>query len=91
MNPILNLPDPGPGRYWEGKHQPNKKATPLRLELRERTNKDRSERYIPSWTRLIAFEDTVADPTAINEAGAKILDRASRVDEFVGILAPGKK
>jgi hypothetical protein len=89
--PGLKVPDPGDGRYWEGKHQPNKKATPLRIELRERTNKTRSDRYVSSWTRLIAFEDTIADATAVLEAMSKILDRASAVDDYVGFLSnPGE-
>lgn len=83
----LSLPDPGRGRYWEGKHQPNKKTTPLRLELRERTNKGRSSRFVESWTKLIAYDDTIADAAAVVESANKILDRAAKVDQFVGILS----
>lgn len=82
----LNLPDPGEGRYWEGAHQPHKKNTPLRIELRERTNRHRSERYVKSWTKLIAYDDTIADVEAVRESANKILDRAAKVDQFVGIL-----
>lgn len=78
------LPDPGEHRYWEIKHQPQKKTTPLRIELREHTKKD-SVRFIPSWTRLVGFEDTVALPSEVRAAADKVLERASRVDEFVGI------
>lgn len=80
----LELPDPGPTRYWEIKHQPTKKNTPLRIELREHTKKDGSH-HVGSWTRMLGFEDTIALPDSIIEAASKVLDRASRVDEFVGM------
>jgi hypothetical protein len=83
---IPGAPPAGERRYWIGRHQPQKKATPLRIELRERTNQN-SQRIVDSFSRLIAFEDVVAQPAAIIEGMEKIIERASRVDEFVGILA----
>lgn len=84
MTDTLTLPKIPARRYWEIKHQPQKKATPLRIELREHMKPDGTQ-HIPSWTRLIGFEDTIALPSSIEEAAAKILERASRVDEFVGM------
>jgi len=80
----IDLPDPGATRYWEIKHQPNKKTTPLRIELREHTKRD-SQRHVQGWTRLLGFEETIALPDSIAEAATKVLERASRVDEFVGM------
>lgn len=84
MTPVPGMPDAGERRYWFGKHQPNKKATPLRLELRERTN--HTDRIVATFSRLIGFEDVAAQPAAIVEAGEKIIERAARVDEFTGVL-----
>ena len=84
MKDTLTLPEVSPRRYWEVKHQPTKKTTPLRLELREHIRPDGTQ-HVPSWTRLIGYEDTIALPSSIVEAAAKILERASRVDEFVGM------
>lgn len=84
MTEALTLPPIPARRYWEIKHQPQKKATPLRIELREHMKADGAQ-HIPSWTRLIGFEDTIALPSSIQDAAAKILERASRVDEFVGM------
>lgn len=84
MTEALDLPNVGARRFWKIDHQPQKKNTPLRIELREH-NKPDGEQYIASWTRLIGFEDTIALPSAIKEAASKILERASRVDEFVGL------
>lgn len=83
---IPGMPPAGPRRYWTGKHQPQKKATPLRIELRERTNVN-SQRIVDSFSRLIGYEDVIATPTSIIEGAEKIIERASRVDEFVGLLA----
>lgn len=84
MTDTLSLPNPGKHRYWEIKHQPQKKATPLRIELREHTHKD-GTRHVESWTRLVGFEDTIALPSKIKEAAEKVLEVAGRVDEFVGM------
>lgn len=86
----LKLPDPGRNRYWAAKHQPNKKSTPLRLELRERTNRN-SDRLVESMTRLISYDDTIASDDAVIETAEKILERASRVDQFVGVLKMGEQ
>ncbi len=72
------------GRFFFVKHQPSKKATPLRLELRESITPN-NEVIVPSLSRLIGFEDTVADETTLYEAGLRIIARAGRVDEFIGI------
>lgn len=80
----LGLPDPGEDRYWNITHQPLKKTAPLRLELREHTKKG-GTRHIQSWTRLLGYEDTVALAGEIRAAADKVLERASRVDEFVGM------
>ncbi len=87
---IPGMPPAGPRRYWRGLHQPNKKATPLRIELRERTNQN-SQRIVDSFSRLITYEDVVAQPAAIIEGAEKIIERAARVDEFVGLLAPAEE
>jgi hypothetical protein len=79
----LNLPDVGPRRYWEIKHQPQKKTAPLRIELREHTKSD-GTKHVESWTRLLGFEDTIAMPAEISAAANKVFERALRVDEFVG-------
>ena len=79
-----SYPPAGDGRFRNITHQPNKKATPLRVELRESIS--RKERPIVSLSRLIGYEDTIADETSIQEAMLKIRSRAARVDEFVGIV-----
>lgn len=83
MTAVL-LPDAGPRRYWEVKHQPHKKNAPVRIELRERTNRN-SKRVVDSFSKLISYEDTTASAEALNEAAEKVLERAARVDDFVGI------
>jgi hypothetical protein len=88
-SPALNLPAVGERRYWEIKHQPNKKATPLRIELREHMKAD-GQQHVESWTRLIGFEDTIALPGDIEAAARKVLERAARVDEFVGMHDNGR-
>lgn len=80
------LPHPGEERAWFGEHQPTKQKTPLRLELRERATKGSTAPITRGRTRLIAYADTVATPEAMREAALTILDRAARVDEFVGLL-----
>jgi len=80
------LPYPGEDRAWFGQHQPAKQKTPLRLELRERASKGSTAPITRSRTRLIAYMDTIATPAAVFEAALTIMDRASRVDEFVGLL-----
>lgn len=82
---VDGMPPAGDRRYWVGKHQPNKKATPLRIELRERTNRN-SQRIVDAFSRLIGHEDVIAQPDAIIEGAEKIIERAGRVDEFVGLL-----
>lgn len=79
----LNLPDVGERRYWEIKHQPQKKNTPLRLELREHEKAD-GQKHVESWTRLLGFEDTIAMASEIEAAANKVYERALRVDEFIG-------
>lgn len=82
---IPGMPPAGPKRYWVGHHQPNKKATPLRVELRERTNQN-SQRIVAGFSRLITFEDVIAQPDAIIAAAERMIERAGKVDEFVGLL-----
>jgi hypothetical protein len=86
----LKLPDAGPLRFWEIKHQPTKKTTPVRIELRQRTNTS-SKRIINSWTRLLGYEDTTADESALILAAETVLERVSRVDDFVGIHITNKE
>lgn len=85
-NEEAKLPDPGVGRIWVGKHQPTKSKTPLRLELRERINPDSPNPVVIGLTRVIAYADTIALPLAVRDTAFLILERASRVDEFVGVL-----
>jgi hypothetical protein len=42
-------------------------------------------------SRLIGYEDTTAGIEALAEAAEKILERAARVDEFVGVLKIGEQ
>ena len=85
---LPSLPDPGPGRYWWGVHAPNSVKTPLTLELREQTN---AGPIVPSFSRLIAKQPTIADEKAIIEAANEILVRAQSVDRYVGVLGEGRK
>lgn len=87
---VPGMPPAGPRRYWLGLHQPNKKATPLRIELRERTNHN-SQRIVAGFSRLIGQEDVIAQPGAIIEGAEKIIERAARVDDFVGLLHGGEE
>lgn len=80
----VTYPPAGEGRFWNLTHQPHKKAAPLRVELRESISK--REQPTVSLSRLIGFEDTIADETQIQGAMLKIRSRAARVDEFVGII-----
>lgn len=82
------MPDPGRNRYWVGVHQPHKRRTPLRLELRERTNRN-TTRLVESMSRLIAFDDTTADEVDLLDTAERIIERAGRVDEFVGVILMG--
>ena len=84
MNADLKLPSAGKGRFWLIKHQPNSTTKPLRIELREKTIPSSTE-IVPSLSRLISFEGSVADEDAVRETMTRILARASRVDEFVGV------
>ena len=81
----LDLPSAGAKRFWNITHQPNKKLTPLRIELRQKEIS--SGEALLSLSKLIGFADTVADPDKIKVAAQEILARAGRVDEFVGIHA----
>ena len=82
----LTLPEPGAHRFWYIKHQPQKKSAPLRIELREKTVRSAKE-PVPSLSRLIGFEDIVADETEIENGALRILAVAARVDEFIGVHA----
>lgn len=78
------LPNPGKDRFWVITHQPNKKTTPLRIELRERLVKD-STRNSPKLSRLITFEDTVADSEQVYNKATQCVIRAGHMDRFIGI------
>lgn len=83
--PNTDLPDAGPGRFWHGVHNPSNVKNPMILELRQSTlSGDRPPKV--GFSRLIAKQPVIADAAAIAEAAADILIRASKVDEFVGIL-----
>ena len=86
----MNLPSAGEGRFWSITHQPTKKATPLRIELRQSTIPS-SKGPLLSLSKVIGYQDTVADDTAIHEAALRIMALASRVDEFVGIYTDGSE
>lgn len=77
------LPNPGKDRFWVIEHQPLKKTTPLRVELRERLSKD-SDRNLKSLSRLIGTADTIADTDKVYETAETILVRAGNSDAFVG-------
>lgn len=89
MTNSLQLPDPGPQRFWHGIHNPASVKTPLTLELRESTIS--GDKFRPKFSRLIAKAPTIADPKMILEAAEAILIRAQRVDEFVGVLEGDKE
>jgi len=78
------LPDPGPKRFWHGIHNPKNATKPLILELREQMTE--SGIHLPKFSRLIGQMPTFADPAAVKDAAQELMVRASRVDEFVGIL-----
>lgn len=81
----LNLPDPGPGHFWVGVHNPNNVKYPMTLELRASALADDRPAKL-NFSRIIAKQPVIADPKAIAEAAEDILVRAARVDEFTGIL-----
>ena len=85
MSTGLNLPSPGEGRFWNIVHQPRKKTAPLRIELREKVNKQAQP--VVSLSKLISFEDTIASSEALAEAALKIIARAGQVDEYVGVYS----
>lgn len=76
------LPDPGPNRFWVITHQPQKKTTPLRIELRERLVKD-SDKNVKSLSRL-SYEDSIADSETVYSQATKVVIRAGHMDRFVG-------
>ena len=80
----MNLPSAGEGRFWNIEHQPRKRTTPLRIELRQ-SNISSAKGPILSLSKVIGFEDTIADAEKIEEAAKIVLARAGQVDEFVGI------
>lgn len=82
---LPDMPNPGANRFWWGIHNPSSVKTPMILELRESTlSPDREIKH--GFSRLIAKQPVIADAAAIAEAADQILTRASRVDEFVGII-----
>lgn len=78
------LPPAGPNRFWVITHQPQKKTAPLRIELRERLVKD-STRNSPKLSRLITFEDAVADGDDVYNKATQCVIRAGHMDRFVGV------
>jgi hypothetical protein len=86
---IKGMPAAGPRRYWQVLHQPQKKTTPLRLELRQRTNQN-SDNVVASFSRLIAFDDVIAKDDAIIEGAVRVLERAANVDNYVTIVDGSK-
>ena len=74
----------GERRFWEVKHQPNKQAKPLRLELRQWNVVPRTTTP-PSFSDLVGFIDTIADELALAEAAKILLTRVGEVDRFVGV------
>lgn len=84
MKANLNLPEAGEGRFWNITHQPNKKATPVRIELRQSAVPSAKEPIV-SLSRIIGYQDTVADEGEIRTAALKVIALASRVDEFIGV------
>lgn len=83
----LNLPNPGPARFWHGVHNPSNAKFPMVLELREKTI-DR-ETVVLGFSKIIAKQPVIADPVHLAEAAEAILARAARVHEFTGILQHG--
>lgn len=77
------LPNPGPGRFWVIEHQPNKKTAPVRIELREKIVKD-SDKALKAMSKLIGFEDSVADAEQIYNKASQVVIRAGHIDRFVG-------
>ena len=81
---IDGMPDAGTGRFWHAVHQPKNTKLPMLLELREKTTD--SPRVLLSFSRLISQLGTIADPKSIIATATEILERAGRVDDFVGVL-----
>lgn len=89
MSEKFEMPNAGsPDRFWVVKHQPNKKSSPVRVELREAVISGSA--HTESLARLIGFEDTVAAEKQLYETALAIRSRVGRVEEFVGIH-DGKK
>ena len=86
MNAVLNLPKAGENRFWSITHQPTKKTAPVRIELRQKMIPSAKEPVL-SLSKIIGFEDTVADEAEIRTAALKVIARVARVDEFVGVYA----
>lgn len=78
------LPSPGKGRFWHGVHNPKNAKFPMVLELREKTTENGA--HLPKFSRLIAQQPVIADIKALREAAEEILVRASKVDEYTGLL-----
>lgn len=73
----------GEGYFFAVKHQPNKKLTPVRVELRRSVTGVTEPRE--SLSSLIGFDDTIADEEAVYEAALKVKARASRASELIGV------
>lgn len=73
----------GEGFFFVVKHQPTRRTTPIRVELRKPMPGIKAPRE--SLSSLLGFEDTVADEERIYEAALKVVSRAGRVDQLTGV------
>lgn len=78
------MPNPGPERFWHAIHQPTNTKLPLLLELREKMTNN--PKILVKFSRLITKQGTIADEKAIIATADEMLERAARVDEFVGVI-----
>ena len=83
------LPKAGPGRFWKIDHNPKNISKPLHVELREYHSGNITQNA--KFSRLIGQGNTTANEVAVRECADGILNRASRVDEFVGTYTEEKK
>lgn len=75
-----SLPDVGKKRFWRVEHNPKSVKTPVKVTLMERFAGTTSN----SIAHIIAFDNTIATPEAIQQCAELINTRAGRVDEMVG-------
>lgn len=77
-----DFPDVGKRRFFVVEHNPKSSKTPVRVELREALVEGRN---LKSMSKLLGFENTVADHERIIETAKTIEARVGKIDQVVGI------